>query len=120
MPYKVFVDDNFNSLFSAEDRYEFGEFATYEEAVEKAKDIVDRSLRSQHKHGMTCDQLYEQYTAFGDDPWLKPVAPAPDIQPRFSAWQYAKSRCQELCGAPAIGALDMERIEPQPQKDTKR
>ena len=41
---------------------------------------------------MSAGQLYKEYVACGDDPFIQgPGA-------RFSAWTYAKQRCEALCG----------------------
>jgi hypothetical protein len=46
---------------------------------------------------MTAADLHDTYTSFGDDPFIRP---APDGE-KFSAWDYAKQRCDELCAARA-------------------
>jgi hypothetical protein len=46
----------------------------------------------------TCDvsaganEMYKQYTMFGEDPWIS----SDDPDCKFSAWDYAKERCREL------------------------
>lgn len=93
MSYRVLVDDNFHYMDEAE-RYELGTFATFEAALAAAQAVVDAYLRSAHKPGMTARALFESYKAFGEDPFIV----APD-QPgaAFSAWEYAKRRCDALC-----------------------
>ena len=49
----------------------------------------------EHRPGMTAEQLYDRYTDFGRDPFLRSDDPK---APTFSAWTYAKQRCQETCG----------------------
>jgi hypothetical protein len=91
--YRVIVDDNFH--FTDEDeRYTDGEYADYDSAVEKCKEIVDDFLMSALKPGMTPEELRKLYVMFGEDPWITPDAPR---RMRFSAWDYAAGRCEELC-----------------------
>ena len=44
---------------------------------------------------MTAEALFSSYTSFGEDPWI--VAPTPEDTVQFSAWDYAKRRCDEMC-----------------------
>ena len=107
MPYKVLVDDNFHYQ-DEDERYEQGQFETYEAALEAAQTIVNEFLASEYRPGMTAEQLYEQYTGFGEDPFIKPH---PDDRERFSAWDYAKKRCEEICtAAPAADPADREVV----------
>jgi hypothetical protein len=104
--YRVFVDDNFH--FRDEDeRYEIGVFGTVDEAIAACKRIVDRYLEPA-KPGTTAAALYADYVAFGEDPYIKPVDPAA-ARVTFSAWDYAKERCQVLAqDRPApYGASDL-------------
>lgn len=39
---------------------------------------------------MTSDALYENYRDFGDDPYI-------NAENAFSAWEYAKNKCNEIC-----------------------
>ncbi|HYK88702.1 MAG TPA: hypothetical protein VE398_08025 [Acidobacteriota bacterium] len=89
--YEVLVDDNFHYM-DEESRYKLGSFATYDEALTKAKAIVDDFLRENYSPGMTSKELYEGYVGFGEDPFIIPAG-----DPRFSAWEYARERCAELC-----------------------
>jgi hypothetical protein len=89
-PYVVYVDDNFHYM-NEEERSKSGGYATLEEAVSKCQRIVDEFLESAHKPGMSSKELYDQYCMFGEDPFIR--GPASD----FSAWDYAKRRCDELC-----------------------
>lgn len=43
--------------------------------------------------GMTAAALYSSHKSFGDDPFI--VALGESIE--FSAWDYAKARCAEIC-----------------------
>ncbi len=89
--YELFVDDNFHYM-DEESRYKSGTFDTYSEALAKAKAIVDEFLEQGHVPGMTSGELYRAYTGFGEDPFIIPAG-----DERFSAWDYARERCKELC-----------------------
>jgi hypothetical protein len=91
--YVVYVDDNFHYKDETE-RYKLGEFASCKEAIETCKEIVDKFLERGYGKGVSFKELYEGYTAFGEDPFII----SDDESCRFSAWDYAKKRCRELCG----------------------
>lgn len=98
LPFEVMVDDNFHYMDESE-RYSAGKFATYEEALNLAKSIVDESLSSGYKRGISAGKLYELYTMFGEDPFIVDNEPnSSNSYPRFSAWEYAKERAQDICG----------------------
>jgi len=91
--YRVVCDDNFDT--EAETLFVFS-FTTIADAIRCAQDIVDEFLADEYKSGIAAETLYDQYMSFGDDPWIKVpggVAPVP-----FSAWDYAKQRCVDICG----------------------
>lgn len=90
--YEVVVDDNFHYMDESE-RYTHGEFGSAEMALSAAKALVDADLKSLYKPGMTVDDLYSHYTTFGRDPFIR----SSDEGCRFSAWSYAKERCQQIC-----------------------
>jgi len=91
--YTVFVDDNYHYM-DKEARYTHGEFETLEVAVEAAKKIVDDDLLQYYEPGMSASDLYGRYKMFGNDPWVSGAKEIP-----FSAWDYAKARCEIICGA---------------------
>ncbi|MEA2575677.1 MAG: hypothetical protein QOH93_2975 [Chloroflexia bacterium] len=91
--YTVVVNDNFHYMDEAE-RYEHAVFDSCGEAVTACKKIVDDYLLANYKPGMSAEELYESYTSFGEDPFIV----GKDEQCRFSAWSYARQRCEELCG----------------------
>jgi hypothetical protein len=95
MKYTVFVDDNYHYMDEAA-RYIHGEFETLEAAVDAAKKIVDDNLLQYCEPGMSAELLYGQYTMFGNDPWISGAEDKP-----FSAWEYAKARCEIMCAASA-------------------
>jgi len=90
--FEVYVDDNFHYQNESE-RYKHSEYQTYEEALKACKEIVDGELLHLHEKGVTAGDLYFSYTSFGEDPFIRP---SPEDQ-RFSAWEYAKQRCEEIC-----------------------
>jgi len=89
--FELFVDDNYHYMDKSK-RYSAGTFDSYDEAVAKAKGIVDEFLESAHEPGMTSWELYDGYVGFGEDPFIVPAC-----EPRFSAWSYARARCTEMC-----------------------
>ncbi|MES2598591.1 MAG: hypothetical protein V4662_24870 [Verrucomicrobiota bacterium] len=92
--FRVFTDDNFHYMDESE-RRNSGGFDTYEAALEKAKYIVETCLEEFMKPGISAGDLMAQYVMFGDDPWIKPT---PEGVERFSARDYARRRCVEICG----------------------
>jgi hypothetical protein len=66
-----------------------------DEAVAACKRIVDRCLKSMLKPDTTAAALYEQYVTFGEDPYVVAVDPT-GAWVTFSAWDYAKERCEVL------------------------
>ena len=98
MRYRVLVDENFHCKGRSH-RYALGDFATYAEAFAVCKEIVDRFLRHEHVAGMPASALYFRYMMFGREPFLVSAADEAEMQPGFSAWDYARERCGELCEA---------------------
>jgi hypothetical protein len=93
MAFTVLIDDNFHYMDESE-RTAGGSFATAEEAIAEARRIVDRSLHEFYKPGITFADLMSAYCMFGEDPFIRSDAsPCP-----FSARDYARARCAELCG----------------------
>ncbi len=91
--YQVLVDDNFHYM-DEEERTEHGEFETLEAAIAACRRIVDDFLLSNCKPGMSADGLYQYYTGFGTDPFIV----GGEVRCDFSAWDYARRRCNEICG----------------------
>lgn len=87
--FTVYVADNFH--YMDEESVGRGKsYATLAEAESEAKRIVDLCLADSYRSGMTADALYGEYISFGDDPYIVPSG-------SFSAWDYAKARCAEIC-----------------------
>ena len=95
--YRVLVADNFHYM-DADDCHEKGLFDTAEEAISACRKLVDVSLSEGYKPGMTADALYDYYTSFGDDPFIRIVGES-DERVDFSAWTYARERCNAICAA---------------------
>jgi (p)ppGpp synthase/HD superfamily hydrolase len=94
MKYEVYKDDNFN--YGDESERDFvGAFSSAQEAIDRAKQIVDRSLRwerSQAKDTNNAEELFGRYIDFGEDPFI--ISKDPNC--KFSAWTYAKERCRDI------------------------
>lgn len=95
MTYKVIVADNARYM-DRDAHHAHGEFATLEAAIAACKRIVDGYLASAYAPGMKAGALYSSYTSFGEDPFIVPASPG-----AFSAWDYAKARCREICAGQA-------------------
>jgi hypothetical protein len=92
LKYEVYVDDNYHYMDESE-RYSGGVFDSWEAAEAKCRLIVDEFLVANYKEGMAADELLRQYKSYGEDPWILP----PGDDRRFSAWDYAAERCQDIC-----------------------
>ena len=93
MPYQILIDDNFNYMDESE-RTTGNKFETADEALAEARRIVDDCLFRMLEPGTTASELYESYISFGEDPFISSEN-APAVS--FSAWTYAKSRCEQIC-----------------------
>ena len=100
MKYRVLVDDVFCSTDQSR-RYAKGEYSSHAEALAVCREIVDSSLRYECVPGMPASALYVRYMIFGKDPFIVGDSESPDTSPGFSALDYAKARCGELCASPA-------------------
>jgi len=98
MSYRVLADDNFHYLDEIF-RHSLGEFPTYGEALAACEEVVERFLRQEYVPGMAESALYFRYLMFGRDPFIAERPESPDASPGFSAWDYAKVRCSEICRA---------------------
>ena len=87
-PYIVLVDNN-SHYMDGSDRYVLGTFETPEEAVVACTELIDRCLREAYFPGIESGDLWNTYAAYGDDPFI--------VGHSFSAWDYARMRCEEMC-----------------------
>jgi hypothetical protein len=95
MRFTVIVSDNFHDMDEGES-YELGSFDTLEGAIVASKKIVDEYLTSAYRPAMTATALYESYVTCGENPYI--VSSGVEGV-SFSAWDYAKERCEVLCAA---------------------
>ncbi|QDE39823.1 hypothetical protein FIV34_11690 [Luteibacter pinisoli] len=95
--YTVRVADNFHYADESE-TYTLGTFDTVDEALLRCKAIVDDFLATGHVPGMSAESLYQHYITFGDDPFI--VGQTSDE--RFSAWDYARQRCDAIARTNAL------------------
>lgn len=89
--FMILIADNYH-YGDQEHEYHAGQFRTWEEAVAQCQQIVDASLQHLLEPGMTAEGLWRQYVMFGEDPFI-----VPSEAERFSAWEYARRRCAEIC-----------------------
>ena len=99
MSYHVLVDDTFCSMDQSH-RYTKGEYETYGEALAVCREIVDRFLRHECASGAPASAVYFRYMMFGKEPSIVEHSESPD-RAGFSARDYAKARCEELCSLTA-------------------
>ena len=92
--YKVLVYDN-TCYGDESERIDYGVFATADEAIAQSKKIIDHDLKAMWKQGTSAADLYQLYICWGPDPVVVPLDPS-DPEVAFSAWPYAKERCQEI------------------------
>ena len=102
--YQVFVDDNYRYMDESE-RYKLGDYETFEEAEAACKEIVDDFLQRGIEKPITAKELYQCYVMFGEDAFIR----GEPVPYRFSAWSYAKQRCEQICGDASL-AQDRSQI----------
>ena len=91
MPFIVYVDDNFHYMDESE-RYVSGEYDSYDEAVERCKEILEEYIPEEGNcGGKTVAELLRGWLMFGDDPFIVPAG-------SFSSEKYLKKRLKEVCG----------------------
>lgn len=93
--FKVYVDDNSHYKDESE-RYLKGNYGDCEAAVNVCKQIVDDFLAKAYSEDKTEDQLWREYTHWGEDPFIVVTEGENDCS--FSAWDYAKERIKEIVG----------------------
>lgn len=100
MNYRVMIDDTF-ALTDRNHGYTKGEYSSHSEALAVCKEVVDRFLLYERVSGMPASALYFRYMLFGKAPSIVVDSESSHTSPGFSAWEYAKARCEELCAHPA-------------------
>jgi hypothetical protein len=89
--YIVCVDDNYHSGDENE-RYKLGEFDSREEALAACKAKVEEYFERIEKGKYGFQELWDGYKMYGEDPF---ITNDDDNETHFSAWEYARLRCQE-------------------------
>lgn len=90
--YTVMVDDNFHFM-DEDERWTAGTYGSLREALDKCLQMVGQDLRQGYRSDITATDLYESYTAMGDDPFI--TGPMRTV---FSAWNYAKELAEFVAG----------------------
>ena len=90
------VYDNFHYI-DKDERWRLGAFSTLEEARHACMALVEECLSDYYQPSVDAEELYSQYTMFGEDPFIL----GPGEPGKFSAWNYAKDRAFEICAATA-------------------
>ena len=93
--YTVLVDDNYHYQDESK-RHKLGTFETAEDAIEACRRHVDKCLVESYEPGFSAGELYGKYTMFGEDPF---IVSEDEVPVRFSAWDYAKEKCKDICGS---------------------
>jgi hypothetical protein len=97
-PFKVIVAGHARYM-DKDAEYELGSFEDLESAIAASKKLVDNYLQSAFQPGMTAEALLRGYMMFGEDPYILGPNKKTDSGP-FSAVDYARQRCAEICGTP--------------------
>jgi hypothetical protein len=84
-----------NHYMDESEAYNHGQYNSYEEAMIKAKSIVDEFFEHNWKPGVTPDYLIGQYCLYGDDPIILPNEHGK--HERFSARTYAEISAVKIC-----------------------
>jgi len=90
--YTVMVDDNFHFM-DEDERWTAGTYGSLREALGRCLQMVGQDLRQGYRSDITATDLYESYTAMGDDPFITGPMPV-----EFSAWNYAEMLSNYLAG----------------------
>jgi hypothetical protein len=91
MSYRVLADDNFHYM-DQDYRHNLGDFATYSEALDVCKEIVDRFLCHEYVTGMAESALYFRYMMFGCDPFIVEHSASPDTSSGSTLMATSRSR----------------------------
>jgi hypothetical protein len=95
LPYKIVIHDLFHFM-DEDEEYELAErYDTAATAIAEAKRRLDRELLHMHRPGMTGQELYEQWSAFGEMPLILRTDHA-QLQVAFSSFSYVRERAVTL------------------------
>ncbi len=75
-----------------------GDYETLDEAIAASKRTIDESLLREFKPGMSGDELYGKFQAYGELPCIFRSEDQTLSGLGFNALNYSKARCAELCG----------------------
>lgn len=89
------VYDNYHYGDESE-AYNHGQYASYAEAIEGAKAIVDEFMVWNWRENMRPEQLAALFGIYGEDPVIFPDKPGPGRE-SFSASTYAGEAAQKVC-----------------------
>ena len=89
--YVVFVDDTFHRMNESH-RYKLGEYDSCNKVMNECMKIVDEFIDKAYDEKISYQDLYRGYTMYGEDPFIL----SEEQTYEFSAWSYAKKRCQAL------------------------
>jgi len=70
--FKVYIDDNFHYMNEGSRQFD-GEYDTYEEAEDRCKEIVEKSIMEFYKPGITESELSQGYFVYGEEPFVIPT-----------------------------------------------
>ena len=89
--YKVYVDDNYHYM-DKDERYPAASYDSLEEALQKCREIVIRSLEDLYEKGIIPENLSAQWSMFGEDPFITGAGGGGPVP--FSARKFVTA---ELC-----------------------
>lgn len=95
--YHLRVYDNFHYGDESE-AYDHGSYPTYQAAVIAAKAIVDEFFKHNWNPGVEPDNLFSQYSLYGEDPVI--LLNEPGERERFLARAYASACVVKICRKP--------------------
>ncbi len=111
-PYKVMVDDNFHYM-DEDERWEFANVTTADEALAACRKLVDWSLLREYewRRGQTAELLFDRYVSFGDEPFVVASEGAEKIE--FSARTHARERAELIAAHGPVGWLRRATLRAQ-------
>jgi hypothetical protein len=89
--FKVYIDDNFHYMDEGNRQFD-GEYDTYEEAEDRCREIVEKSIMEFYKPGITEQELSQGYFVYGEEPFVIPTPAGKS----FSAYTHASNRIVEI------------------------
>lgn len=107
MAFHLRVYDNFHSYDESE-ADDIGSFATYSEALDEAKAIIDEFLVTNWKKGISPEALLCLFDDFGNDPVV--ISDVHEKHECFSGRSYAVSRVDEICRKLELQEMDIQKL----------